>query len=244
MSQGFDDGPAEVGIAEDDGERPGASAISGSPGARSRHAQLPASLREFVFTPRDSESGSSVRSQATGSRNCAPPTRCACIPALAGQLCHLHAAAHSRPPARLDTMLKCTQLAAAAMSNFLQCQACAADIQGFFLASMILSLTLDLNMLVIHMSEKSRSEVQIRVGDYDVSGRLAGVMEKVLVGSKLENLKSILDTLEMKVDFLSSDTAHKDFLRYEVDRLKRGFQRIADQIGVPDQSWACTPGSR
>lgn len=241
MSQGLDDGHAEIDIPEDEAEQPGVSVSSASPDPRTRHGHVPASLREFILTPRDSDSNSSVRSQATGLRNPAPTERCACIPALAGQLCHLHAAAHSRPPARLDTMLKCTQLAATCMSNFLQCQACATDIHGFFLASMILSLTLDLNMLVIHMSEKSRSEVQIRVGDYDVSGRLAGVMEKVLVGSKLENLKSILDTLEMKVDFLSSDAAHKDFLRYEVDRLKRGFQRIADQIGVPDQAWASTP---
>jgi len=58
------------------------------------------------------------------------------------------------------------------------------------------------------------------------------VLEKVLVGTHLDNLRETLEKMQTKIEFLSSDEAHIQFLRYEVGRLVRGFQRIRQEMGI------------
>ncbi|KAK0739366.1 hypothetical protein B0T21DRAFT_362491 [Apiosordaria backusii] len=160
---------------------------------------------------------------------------CACVPLLTGQVSCLHFVSRNRSAAALDEVMRCTQQTASCVANFMQCHACAVDTQGFLLASMVLSLMLDLILpLANSATRKPSPQVQIRVGNFDVSGQLGEMLEKVVLGSQLGALRKLAEKLDEKVEFLSCDTARKDFLKHEGNRLKRAFQNIADQAGVQD----------
>lgn len=100
------------------------------------------------------------------------------------------------------------------------------------MASIVLSLTLDNSLLLLDKSGRKGPSIHIRVGTYAVPGQLRSVLEKVLVGTHLDNLKETLEKMQTKIEFLSSDEAHIQFLRYEVGRLVRGFQRIRQEMGI------------
>lgn len=60
-----------------------------------------------------------------------------------------------------------------------------------------------------------------------MSGQLGMVLERVVVQSMIRNLQGVVEKFETKIDFLSSETAHLEFLKYEARRLKRGLERVA-----------------
>ncbi|KAK4176251.1 C6 finger domain transcription factor tcpZ [Triangularia setosa] len=160
---------------------------------------------------------------------------CTCVQLLTGQVSCLHFVSRNRAAAALDDVMRCTQQTASCVANFMQCHACAVDTQGFLLAGMVLSLMLDLILpLANSATRKPSPQVQIRVGNFDVSGQLGEMLEKVVLSSQLGALRRLAEKLDEKVEYLSCDTARKDFLKHEGNRLKRAFQNIADQAGVQD----------
>ncbi|KAK4153862.1 hypothetical protein C8A00DRAFT_33410 [Chaetomidium leptoderma] len=148
----------------------------------------------------------------------------------------LHFVSRNRSTAALDEVMRCTQQTASCVASFLQCDVCALDAQGFLLVSMVLSLMLDLMLPLANSAAASKPspQVQIRVGNFDVSGQLGEMLEKVVLGSQLGSLRRLAEKLDAKVEFLSCDAARKGFLKYEGNRLKRAFQNMADQAGVQD----------
>lgn len=163
------------------------------------------------------------------------PIPCSCVRSLTSQVQYLHMWSRHCSTAGLDRMLQCTQQTTSCVMGFLKCPVCAFDVQPFFLVIMVLSLTLDLILPLIDPTRVGpRPMVQIRFGDFDVSAGLGKMLEKVAVRSYLGSLKAVVDRLDSKVDFVASDPAHVEFLRYEARRLKRGFYTIADQIEVSE----------
>ncbi|KAJ2902514.1 C6 transcription factor GliZ2 [Zalerion maritima] len=161
-----------------------------------------------------------------------PPSYCSCVHGLTEQVETLHAALRSQPAAGLDKMLMCTQRTTLCVSGFAQCHSCTFDVHAFHLVAVVMSLTMDLiRPLVDPARENARPQMEIRVGNLDFSKQLGEVLEKVVVCSQLGALWKAMEKFDMKVDFLTGDSRHLEFLKYEVTRLKRGFKKIADQTG-------------
>ena len=153
---------------------------------------------------------------------------CRCFPSLTSQICRLRTSAQEDSITGLDTVLRYTQASLESVSTLVQCRTCASDTQAFFLACMVLSLTVKL------IGKPDDPRIEIRVGTYQVSGRLRGAMEKLLIGEKVRSLKTVLGSVETGLQCLRSDAAHIAFLKYEVGRLKRVVQSIESELIVAE----------
>lgn len=164
------------------------------------------------------------------SKDLADSAACFCVQTLTRQINNVHAAATDRAAASLDNVLHCTREIASCISGFLRCHSCGAEVQVYVLAAVVLSLLLELmHPLMDSSRETSRPRAQIRVGNYDMSGQLGDVLEKVIVRSMVTKLRQVVEKFEMRVEFLRSETAQVDYLKSEARRFKRGFERIAEE---------------
>ncbi|KAM3453133.1 hypothetical protein ARSEF1564_010036 [Beauveria bassiana] len=77
--------------------------------------------------------------------------------------------------------------------------------------------------------ESPRPRALVRVGNYTMPGQLGDVLERVAVRSMIGTLDKVMRKFEVKIDFLSSEKAHIEFLKSEVKRIKRGFALIIAQ---------------
>ncbi|EFZ03901.1 Zn(2)-C6 fungal-type DNA-binding domain protein [Metarhizium robertsii ARSEF 23] len=158
---------------------------------------------------------------------------CCCVRTMTRQINHVHAAATDRSAAALDHVLHHTRETASCVSRFLQCHTCGVEVQVYVLAAVVLSLLLEImHPLTDSSLETCRPRAQIRVGNYDMSGQLGDVLEKVIVRSMITKLRQVVDKFEMRVEFLRSETAQVDFLKSEARRLKRGFERIGEETAT------------
>ena len=153
---------------------------------------------------------------------------CKCFPSLTSQICRLRTSAQDDSMTGLDTILRCSQASVESISTLVQCRACASDTQAFLLACMVLSLTIKL------IGKPDDPRIEIRVGTYQVCGRLRGAMEKLLIGEKVRSLKVVIGSIETRMECLHSDAAHMAFLKHEIGRLKRGVQNIESELIVAD----------
>ncbi|KAG5983565.1 hypothetical protein E4U55_007807 [Claviceps digitariae] len=134
-----------------------------------------------------------------------------------------------RSASGLDDVLHCTREVSSCVSGILQCHSCGVQVQVFVLASVVLSLLMDLvHPLMDSSTETSRPRARIRVGNYDMSGQLGDTLEKVIVRSIITKMREVVDKFEIKVDFLRSETAQAAFLKSEARRLKRGLETITE----------------
>ncbi|KAM3517697.1 hypothetical protein NHJ13051_008765 [Beauveria bassiana] len=62
-----------------------------------------------------------------------------------------------------------------------------------------------------------------------LTSQLGDVLERVAVRSMIGTLDKVMRKFEVKIDFLSSEKAHIEFLKSEVKRIKRGFALIIAQ---------------
>ncbi|KAG5992435.1 hypothetical protein E4U52_002801 [Claviceps spartinae] len=154
---------------------------------------------------------------------------CRCVREITQQINNVHAASADRSTTGLDDVLHYTREISSCISGLLQCHSCSGQVQVFVLASVVLSLLMELMHPLLDLStDTSRPKAQIRVGSYDMSGQLGDVLEKVIVRSIITKLRQVVDKFEMKADFLRSETAQAEFLKSEARRLKRGFGRIEE----------------
>ncbi|KAG6102002.1 hypothetical protein E4U30_000395 [Claviceps sp. LM220 group G6] len=154
---------------------------------------------------------------------------CRCVRGITQQINNVHAASADRSTTGLDDVLHYTREISSCISGLLQCHSCTGQVQVFVLASVVLSLLMELMHPLLDLStDTSRPRAQIRVGNYDMSGQLGDVLEKVIVRSIITKLRQVVDKFEMKADFLRSETAQAEFLKSEARRLKRGFGRIEE----------------
>ncbi|KAG5944059.1 hypothetical protein E4U60_006298 [Claviceps pazoutovae] len=170
-----------------------------------------------------------VGTPSSMSRDYTEVATCRCVREITQQINNVHAASADRSTTGLDDVLHYTREISACISALLQCHSCGGQVQVFVLASVVLSLLMELmHPLLDSSTDTSRRRAQIRVGNYDMSGQLGDVLEKVIVRSIITKLRQVVDKFEMKADFLGSETAQAEFLKSEARRLKRGFERIEE----------------
>ncbi|KAG5919934.1 hypothetical protein E4U61_000447 [Claviceps capensis] len=170
-----------------------------------------------------------VGTPSSMSRDYTEVATCRCVGEITQQINNVHAASADRSTTGLDDVLHYTREISACISALLQCHSCGGQVQVFVLASVVLSLLMELmHPLLDSSTDTSRRRAQIRVGNYDMSGQLGDVLEKVIVRSIVTKLRQVVDKFEMKADFLRSETAQAEFLKSEARRLKRGFGRIEE----------------
>lgn len=170
-----------------------------------------------------------VGTPSSMSRDYTEVATCRCVREITQQINNVHVASADRSTTGLEDVLHYTREISSCISGLLQCHSCSGQVQVFVLASVVLSLLMELMHPLLDLStDTSRPKAQIRVGNYDMSGQLGDVLEKVIVRSIITKLRQVVDKFEMKVDFLRSETAQAEFLKSEARRLKRGFGRIEE----------------
>ncbi|KAG5964825.1 hypothetical protein E4U57_004850 [Claviceps arundinis] len=170
-----------------------------------------------------------VGTPSSMSRDYTEVAACRCVREITQQINNVHASSADRSTTGLDDVLHYTREISSCISGLLQCHSCSGQVQVFVLASVVLSLLMELMHPLLDLStDTSRPRAQIRVGNYDMSGQLGDILEKVIVRSIITKLRQVVDKFEMKADFLRSETAQTEFLKSEARRLKRGFGRIEE----------------
>ncbi|KAG6039056.1 hypothetical protein E4U19_007554 [Claviceps sp. Clav32 group G5] len=174
-----------------------------------------------------------VGTPSSMSRDYTEVATCRCVREITQQINSVHAASADRSTTGLDDVLHYTRETSSCISGLLQCHSCSGQVQVFVLVSVVLSLLMELmHPLLDSSTDTSRPRAQIRVGNYDMSGQLGDVLEKVIVRSIITKLRQVVDKFEMKADFLRSETAQAEFLKSEARRLKRGFGRIEEGTAI------------
>lgn len=180
-----------------------------------------------VSSSSPSISGSSV-SPSRLSNGANKVNQCSCVRALTSQVSRLHEISGHRSAAGLDDALQCTQETSACVSKFLHCHSCSVEAQIYVLVSVLFSLTLELILPLADSSQENlRRRAPIRIGNYTMSGQLGEALEGAVVHSMIGILDTVMRKFEVKIGFLSTETAHIEFLKSEACRLKRGFEMIA-----------------
>ncbi|KAM3453122.1 hypothetical protein ARSEF1564_010035 [Beauveria bassiana] len=177
-----------------------------------------------------STSSSTASPSYSSSKDFPDSAACTCVRILTSQVNCLHQISSNRSAAGLDEVLQCTQEAASFVSRFLQCHSCSVEVQIYVLVGIIFSFLLDLVLPLMGSSQESpRPRALVRVGNYTMPGQLGDVLERVAVRSMIGTLDKVMRKFEVKIDFLSSEKAHIEFLKSEVKRIKRGFALIIAQ---------------
>ena len=152
-----------------------------------------------------------------------PPYSCRCMRSQADKLCLLKSIEQRQVPVKFDVILSWSKTIAQASEDQLQCAFCRSDSHTLLLTVMTFQVIFRWVRSQIHPTDIPSEDLNIKMGQYEISKQEACVLKSVLVQRAFDKNQKVLMLLRARVEQVAKEMERIqlwDFERVEIRNLQ------------------------